>query len=337
MSAAPRVVYASFATPRHSGGVHVQSQHVQLLRRAGRDARLWVPGPDRPPWIDDDVPVDHGPTLTIAADDLLVLPEVPVVPGLDPAPGARKVVFNQNHFYTYAAAPPGPDTPYPGWSPDPAVWTVSRESVAVLSTLLPDLPVTLVPNAVDGELFAPRPAARPGIAWFPRKRPREAALLRRLFAADARLVGVDQFELLNAPRSVVAERLGAATVFVSLGHSEGFGLTVAEALASGCLVVGYDGGGGHELFEAPGAWAVPEQRPLLLLEAVVEAVRRGPAYEGLGAANRDWVLAHYGFTRTDEALQGAVAAAYARPGSAATATHPEVWLDRLGPAFTAFA
>ncbi len=337
MSRSGRVVYAGFATPRHSGGVHVLSQHVQLLRRAGRDAWLWVPGDHRPGWVDADVPVCFGPTLDVGADDLLVLPEVPVVPGIDPAPGARKVIFNQNHFYTYAAAPPGSLEPYPGWSPAPAVWSVSRESVAVLSALLPDLSVTLVPNPVDGGLFAPRPADRPGIAWFPKKRPREGALLRRLLAGDPRLADVDRHELVDVERPVVAERLGRATVFVSLGHSEGFGLPVAEALASECLVVGYDGGGGHELFEAPGAWVVPEQRPLLLLEAVVEAVRRGPERDGLGAANRDWVLEAYSFARTDQALQAAVAQAYAIPGTAAVATHPAVWLDRLGPAFTAYA
>lgn len=332
-----RIVYAGFATPRHSGGVHVLTQHVQLLRAAGRDAWLWLPDPAvRPVWIGPDLPVLAGNTIDLAADDLLVLPEVPVVPGRDPAPGARKVIFNQNHFYTYAAWD-SDSALYPDWSPAPSVWTVSDESRSVLSALLPDLPVAVVPNPIDGDLFHQRPATGPSVAWFPRKRPREASLLRRLVRNDRRLAGVAWSELVDAPRDEVAHTLGTTTVFVSLGHSESFGLTVAEALASGCLVVGYDGGGGHELFTAPGVWPVPEQRPLLLVDAMVEAVRRSGELEPVRVANRSWVLERYSFDRTATALLEAVARAGQRPGTAATATHPAAWLDALGPNFTAFA
>lgn len=336
MTTSRRIVYAGFATLRHSGGVHVLTQHVQLLRAAGHNAWLWLPDPEnRTDWIDADVPVLSGATTPIGADDLLVLPETPTIQGRDPAPGARKVIFNQNHFYTFAAGTPAAD--FPGWAPPPAVWAVTAESRDVLAGVLPELPVTLIPNPVDGELFAPRPADRPRISWFPRKRPREASLLRALFENDSRLAGVDLVELVDAPRATVAEALGTSTVFVSLGHSESFGLPVAEALASGCLVAGYDGGGGHELFEAPGVWRVPEQRPLLLRDQVVDLVTRADDLASLRAANRAWVLERYPLARTGAALEDAVAAAFRRPGGAATATHPVAWLDALGPHFTAYA
>ncbi|MCU1538134.1 MAG: hypothetical protein JWP82_2485, partial [Humibacillus sp.] len=270
-----RVVYAGFATRRHSGGVHVMTQHVTLLRERGLDAVLWLPDPDdRTDWIDPEVPVVSGPTLPIGAEDLLVLPETPTVQGRDPAPGARVVIFNQNHFYTYAAGRPRAN--FPNWQRDPAIWAVSAESRDVLAAALPHLDVSLVPNLVDGNLFAPTATDRVRVTWFPRKRPREASLLREVLAHDPRLADVDLVELVDAPRAEVAETLATTTVFVALGHSEGFGLPVAEALAAGCLVTGYDGGGGHELFEAPGAWPVPEQRPLLLRDRIVDLVQRAP-------------------------------------------------------------
>ncbi len=330
------MLYAGFATPAHSGGVHVLTQHVTLLRGRGLDARLWLPDSGRRPgWIDPAVPAVFGAQIELAALDLLVLPEVPVVPGLDPAPGARKVIFNQNHFYTYAAAPD--TTSYPGWAPPPAVWTVSTESRAVLSALLPELTVSLIPNPVDPVLFAPAQAKTATVTWFPRKRPREASILRRLAALDPRLAGVELCELVDAERAAVAATLARTSVFVSLGHSEGFGLPVAEALAAGCLVVGYDGGGGHELFAAPGAWRVPEQRPLLLLDRVSRLLDRADQLGGQRLANRAWVRRRYSAEHTRDALLVAVAAALTGPGRATTATHPAVWLDRLGPHFTAFA
>ncbi|MEO5833186.1 MAG: glycosyltransferase [Nakamurella sp.] len=333
---ARRIVYAGCATRRRSGGVHVLTQHVQLLRAAGHEAWLWLPDPDdRTDWIDADVPVLSGATTPIRADDLLVLPETPTVQGLDPAPGARKVILNQNHFYTFAAGSPGPG--FPGWSPNPAVWAVTAESRDVLAAVLPGLPVSLIPNPVDGDLFAPRPSDRPRVSWFPRKRPREASLLAELLRHDPRLAGVDLVQMIDAPQDVVAHTLGTSTVFIALGHSESFGLPVAEALASGCLVAGYDGGGGHELFAAPGAWPVPAQRPLLVREKVVELLARADELAGVRVANRDWVLERYTLARTGAALQTAVAAAFERPGSDATATHPVAWIDTLGPHFTAYA
>ncbi|WP_111768052.1 glycosyltransferase [Nakamurella deserti] len=331
-----RVVYAGFATRRHSGGVHVLTQHVRLLRAAGHEAWLWLPDPDdRTDWIDADVPVLAGATTPIGADDLLVLPETPTVPGRDPAPGARTVIFNQNHFYTFAAGAPGPD--FPGWAAPPGVWAVTGESRDVLSAVLPGLAVSLVPNPVDGELFAPRPGDRARVSWFPRKRPREASLLRELLRHDPRLAGVDLVEMVDIPRADVADVLATTTVFVALGHSESFGLPVAEALASGCLVVGYDGGGGHELFEAPGAWRIPDQRPLLLRDRIAELIAHADGSAPLRAANRRWVLDRYPLSRTAGALDAAVTAAFARPGSAAVATHPAAWIDVLGPHFTAYA
>ncbi len=217
------------------------------------------------------------------------------------------------------------------------MWAVSAESRDVLAAALPHLDVSHVPNTVDGDLFAPTATDRVRVTWFPRKRPREASLLARLLEHDPRLAGVELVELVDAPRAEVAETLGTTTVFVALGHSEGLGLPVAEALASGCLVAGYDGGGGHELFEAPGAWRVPEQRPLLLRDRVVDLVQRAPGLAATRAANRDWVLERHSQARTATALERAVAAAFDRPGSATLATHPVAWIDALGPSFTAYA
>lgn len=155
-----------------------------------------------------------------------------------------------------------------------------------------------VPNPVDGELFAPSASEQARVCWFPKKRPREASLLKRLLAGDPRLSGVDLVELVQAPRAEVAATLASSAVFVALGHTESFGLPVAEALAAGCLVVGYDGGGGHELFEAPGAWRIPDQRPLLLRDRVAALMQELNTLTPVRAANRRWVLDRYPFART---------------------------------------
>ena len=54
--------------------------------------------------------------------------------------------------------------------------------------------------------------------------------------------------------AAVADILRESQVFLSFGHPEGFGLPPAEALACGCLVIGYHGGGGREYFGPAGAY-----------------------------------------------------------------------------------
>ena len=325
------MLYASFATRNLSGGVDVHLHHIASLRAAGIEASLWLPQPGTPTWMGG-VPVVTGTALEIGRDDLVLYPEAPILVGVDPAPGARKIIFNQNHFYTYATWD-GPLEDHPGWSPAPGVWAVSEESAQVLRALNPSLPVTVVPPPVDPQTFAPA-ARKSGIALLPKKRPHEAVLLRRLLEQDPRVPAAAVHVVVDVGRPEVARALAEAAVFVALSHTDSFGLPVAEALMSGCLVAGYDGGGGVALLDAPGAWRVPEQRPLLLADRVADLLVRQAELAPLAEANRAWILERHGPDVTTVALLDAVTEARRRPGGAAVAVHPAVWLDRMPEGFT---
>lgn len=305
------------------------SRHVAALAGAGVDAALWCPTPGfRYTWFDERVPMWSGTELALADDDVLVWPEPVVLPGRDPAPGCRKVIFNQNHFQTFSLW--DDDISYPGWSPAPAVWTVSEESVAVLGRAHPELPLMLVPNAIDTDLFRPRDRNDPTIAWMPRKRAEEAALIKRMLQHDPRGAGVKFQEISNCTEAEVAAALGEASVFIGLGGmiGEGFGLPIAEALASGCLVAGYPAGGGEELFGAPSAWSVPEYRPALLAAKALELLDL-PGQDALRAAGRRWIEARYTVKAMTEALLAAVRTTRELPGTAGTAVHFAAWMDEV--------
>ncbi|AHH94772.1 hypothetical protein KALB_1399 [Kutzneria albida DSM 43870] len=304
------------------GGVRVLHRHVELLVEAGVDAFVWLPTEGyRYGWFDSPAPRLYGAELALTEHDLLVVPEGGVRPGVDPAPGARKVIFNQNHFLSYLNFEP--DQPYPGWQPAPGVWVVSQESAEVLAATEPELPCSLIPNPLDLDLFRPAAQRVRRIAWMPRKRPLEAKLLERALRADPRSAGVELVALQGLPETEVARILGESSVFLALGLYEGFGLPIAEALASGCLVLGYAAGGGQELFEAPGTWQLPDQRPTMLADAALSMVVDGlPDEDGVRAAARDWVAQRYTAQTATKALRTAVDEAMAQPGAACTAVHP---------------
>jgi glycosyltransferase involved in cell wall biosynthesis len=319
------VIYAVKEPDSPGGGIRVQARHVELLRTAGVDAALWFRTPGyRLPWFDTSATVLGGDQLELTEDDLLVVPELYLLPGVDPAPGVRKVIFNQNHFLTFWSW--RDSTGYPGWDPAPEVWAVSHESRDVLVRLHPELPVRLIPNPVDTELFRPARTRTHQIAWMPRRRPLEAAVLERLLRNDSRAAGVDLAVLAELTEPQVAEALGRTSVFIALGISEGFGLPVAEALAAGCLVVGYPAGGGEELFEAPGTWRIDDARPQLLADRALELLSV-PAADPVRDAAREWVSERYSSAATSAALLAAVGSARALPGKAGPATHPIVWPD----------
>ena len=324
-----RIVYVSFPAPRPVGGILVLSDHVAVLRSTGEDAVLWLPVNHAGVTLfhSDPAVTIEADQLDLAAEDLLVVPESAVVPDHDPAPGARKVIFSQNHFLSFHAWADRRELPYPGWEPEPATWVVSRESADVLGRLS-QRPPAVIPNVIDGDLFRPGPHRRPTIAWMPRKRHLEAELIRRLLLVHPAARGVRLIEMDHMSRAEVAQTLAQTTVFIALGLSEGFGLPVAEALSAGCLVVGYDDGGGQEIFEAPGAFRVPEQRPALLVDTVLDLMQ-DPATPAAAAANRMWLHDRFNPARTTRALSDAVSTARMSPGDAATATHPWQWLNAI--------
>lgn len=331
-----RVIYAGFEYQQPMGGFRMLSAHVSMLVEAGVEAYRWSPTPGfRYKWFDDDVPTLSGVELDLRADDMLVLPEIVVMPEHDPAPGGRKVIFSQTPHRHFVSCPDVER--YPGWSTDPVIWTVSEAGVRLLRRAIPYLPPPrLIPNPIETDLFRPAGRRVPSIAWMPRKRPLEGALLSQILQNDPRTSGVELRPISGLPQREVARVLSDTSVFIALNapEGEGFGLPVAEALASGCLVTGYPADGGDELFASPAAWPVPDLCTVDLAERALELLQL-PDDEPVRRAGRQWVTERYNTRTALTALLEAVEAARAQPGSAARATHPSAWemeyLQRLMP------
>ena len=190
---------------------------------------------------------------------LLLLPETYVganlasFRGIDLS-GLARVIFNQNAYYSYGQLGDHTAARLRSFYDDPAVLqvlSVSEDTHAFLirNLGLPDQKLSRIVNAIE-PIFAPDGVKANRMHWMPRKNPEHVqAVLLGLLRCGLRHSGGWQGDpLVQLSHQQVAERLNGARLFLAFGHPEGFGLPIAEAMAAGCWVVGYSGGGGRELF-----------------------------------------------------------------------------------------
>ncbi|HEY2478711.1 MAG TPA: glycosyltransferase [Solirubrobacterales bacterium] len=257
--------------PVPSGGIRVIYRHVDALNEAGRPAAVLHHADGfRCDWFENRTRVIGAPSVELGPADVLVVPEV-YGPFLDQLPrGPRRVAFNQNGYLTFQYVQAGTAPAYGGFE---AAMTVSEDSAEMLRFAFPGLRVEVVPNSVDPGLFREGPET-PGrrLAYMPRKRPRDAELIFRLLGE--RLAGWEVTPIEGASEEETAAMLRAAPVFLALGFREGFGLPAAEAMASGCFVVGFPGFGGREVFDPSFSVAVEDGDVLGAAKALAAACER---------------------------------------------------------------
>jgi glycosyltransferase involved in cell wall biosynthesis len=278
LAGTPTIYYLCPNYSAPSGGIRAIYRHVDILNHAGRSAAvLHHRDGDACRWFEHSTRTAGIPSVRLSPEDVLVVPEI-YGPFLDRLPrGPRLVAFNQNAYLTYEHMPAGR---LPSYDIFAAALTVSEDSAELLRFAFPDLDVSIVPNAIDPGVFHPLEGAqsqRRRIAMMPRKRPTEAQLVLRLLGA--RLDGWETVAIEGAPERETAALLRSAPIFLALGKREGFGLPAAEAMASGCYVVGFAGFGGREIFEPEFSTSVEDGDVLALareLANLLEVYERSP-------------------------------------------------------------
>ncbi|NET11147.1 MAG: tetratricopeptide repeat protein, partial [Symploca sp. SIO2B6] len=239
---------------RPSGGTRELYWHVWQLRQQGLEA--WILHQKkgfRLTWHNIDVPIiSFADSPVLNPTDVLVLPEVmsPALKQLSKAAvRVNKVILAMNWHPNYWQLAPGDN------------WT-NYEVQAVLtpSVLIADyvrwqmnLPVTTVTSYVDPkQYFYDGRLKQPIIAYITQKTP-DAATLQGIL--DAKPGCFRQFRwqaIADINEADYAHQLRQASVYLASSFLAGANISVLEAMASGCLVVGYHGVGGREFMVGEG-------------------------------------------------------------------------------------
>jgi hypothetical protein len=285
-----------------AGGIRKQYRAVDALNAAGIPAAIvhrragfacsWF---------------EHATTVVAAADvvvgprDVIVVPEVYGAAIRDLPAGIRHVIFNQNAYVTLDSLMADGSAAAAPYVADPdlaAVVVVSDDSAEVLRHAFPAAPIRRIRLGIDPAVHHP-PSEPPGrrIAYMPRRRGAEAAQVLRLLELRGVL---DEWEVVpidGCSEAEAADLLRTCRIFLSFSEREGFGLPPCEALACGCLVVGFDGFAGREFFRLPFATTVQDGDVVGFARAAEELTRRFDedpvAMTAAGEAGAFFVSSHY--------------------------------------------
>ncbi|UUX48377.1 glycosyltransferase family 4 protein [Nisaea acidiphila] len=272
------------------GGIMVQAAHVAALAREGYDAKLCTTfSGDRPDWIDPNAPLVNSNRAAVGPGDVLVLHDSVPRTMFDRfmSMPLRRVFFCQNHYFIDQTLSPEERL---ADFPIDAFICASEPIAAYLRDFhgVAD-PVVIRPGIMQPQVESVEKRLR--VCFMPRKRLIESgAVIHRLRNLHPELADVAFVSIHGQHPAKVAEVMAECAVFLSLSVNEGLGLPPLEAMQSGCLVVGYHGGGGLDYAtEESGLWydsATPDDLVALLADALKRLKEQPKAFDRMLEAGK---------------------------------------------------
>lgn len=212
----------------------------------------------------------------INTSDILVFPEFYGRFMNDILPNHKKVIYVQGCYLTFKhfnLQDNLKDSLY--FEPNTlAIIVNSEDGRSYMEQLCTQLPIYITRHSVNTTLFAPAKKKKKIMAYMSRKYPEDSKQIINYLT----LCGVlDDWELINIDKvnhEEVATVLNKSAVFLSTNTDEGFPLPSIEAMASGCLVIGYTGKGGREYFKEDFSIPIPEKEIQIFMQKALEEVSK---------------------------------------------------------------
>jgi hypothetical protein len=266
-----------------AGGIRKIYRHVDLLNANGISALVVH---DQPGftcrWFDHQTPVTSRRQISLQhATDVILVPEILSWEMMAQARGVRKVILNQNVYQTFLAQTPeigALNVPY-RHSDFLATIVVSDDSQRYLNHAFPSHPVFRMHYSVDPTKFYDEPNKLRRIAYMPRKKTEDAAQIISILRFRGLLDGFEVTPIVNQSEAETARILRESMIFMSLSTYEGSGLPPLEAMACGCITVGYHGRGGREFLNEQNAFPVEAEDIIgfaIRLEQIIQQLNTNP-------------------------------------------------------------
>lgn len=204
---------------------------------------------------------------------ILIIPEIfgPYIDSIND--NIKKVIFNQNCYYTFNNCSFDESKSNPIYLDEKflASIVVSEDSKKYLEYTFPKSITHRIHLGINTDKFSYKKALKKKqIAFMPRKLKDDIIQIINILKVKGNLKNWEFVPIHNKSEDEVATILNESSIFLSLNHREGFGLPPAEAMASGCIVIGYAGQGGNEYFKPEFSFKIDESNIIQFVEKVEE-------------------------------------------------------------------
>lgn len=206
---------------------------------------------------------------------ILIIPELHRPKICNLLKGMRKVVFNQNCYYTFKNFEINTfDNNIIYNSPDLlGVIVVSENSKKYLNLAFEDLNIFRIKLGINStKFFYDSSIKKRQIAFMPRKLSEEIVQVINILRYRNKIKNWNFIPIDNKNENEVAQILNESLMFLSFNDKEGFGLPPAEAMSSGCLVIGYTGEGGGEYFLEDFSCKIPKGNIIQYVETIEKII-----------------------------------------------------------------
>jgi len=266
------------------GGIKYLYRHVDVLNKNGFPAVILHENLGfRCDWFENDTIVEYRKNIKFRQKDVIVIHET-YGPDLDESmKGIRKVILNQSGFCTFKD--------YPADIENLKAIYLDKEVKAVFCTsdyiyrymkyVFPNINIFRGRLGIDNSMFQYNAEKEDVIAFMPRKSPGDVREVINALKFRGALKGFRIEKIDNVSEAEVAKILHKSLIFLSFSEREGFSLPPLEAMACGCVVVGYHGMGGKEYFNSD--FSYPVEAPDVLafastVEKVIQEYRQNKNY-----------------------------------------------------------
>lgn len=135
----------------------------------------------------------------------------------------------------------------------------SESNYKIFTSIFPNINARHGQLYIDETKFFYKKKKKMQILYMPRRRKDDFSLLSTLIKYDHKFNDIEFIPLENMNQSEIAEKMRESLFFLSFSYKEGFGLPPAEAMACGCIVIGYTGIAGLEYFNKDYCFPIEEE------------------------------------------------------------------------------
>lgn len=246
--------------------------------------------------------------IRIEHDDVLILPEIygPYVGGI--SKGNKKIIYNQGVYQTFFhhnLSLTEKTTPYLN---DEFIATIvnSENANEYLHYAFPELNVKRVRYGIDSRNFYPTAHKKMKIAYMPRRLRVDLIQVINILKFRGVLKNWELVEIHNMSERQVADNLRECAIFLSFSINEGFGMPPAEAMACGCVVVGYAGKGGKEFFKEDFCYPIEDRDVVSFAQSLEKVIldyeKDNTIFIEKGKRASDFILSEYSMEMEEKTI-----------------------------------